>query len=101
MSSQYDEVESKMLTELMHSDFESEEATKILRNLQTLTHCKPPEPKPEPPVPEPEPKQSWWDRHSDTLIKSGLGFAGVVAIVLGEKLGNHLYNTKAWGTIPK
>lgn len=97
----YEDIENQILADLDSRDFESDEATKIIRNLQTFNQLKPkPEPTP-PPEPEPEPQPSWWDRHSDTLIKSGLGFLGVVVIVGGEKLGNHLYNTKAWGTIPK
>lgn len=97
----YQDIESQILADLSGRDFDTDEATKILQNLKTFNALKPqPEPAPTP-EPEPEPQLPWWDRHGDALIKGVFGLLSVGAIVGGEKLGNHLYNTKAWGTIPK
>ena len=97
----YHDIESQMLDALDMSDFGSEEVTRTIRNLQTFRQLMPqPEPAPTP-EPEPEPKQPWWDRHGDAILKGGFGLLSVLAIVGGEKLGNHMYNTKAWNSIPK
>lgn len=47
-------------------------------------------------VPEPE---KWYDKHGDALIKGGFAFAGVLAIVVGEKVYTMLFNSKAWNLL--
>ena len=94
----HEEVEEAMRSELIGFDFSTEEATTAIRNYKTFVEARPaPEPQPE----KEEPKQSWFEKHSEVLIKSGFAFLGVIVIVGGEKLGNHLYTTKAWSVIPK
>lgn len=91
----YEDVENEFLAELMSVEATSDEAAAIVKNLRVLTECKPA------PAPLPEPKQSWFDRHSDALIKGGASLLGVAMIIGGEKLAEHIYNTKAWSTLPK
>lgn len=94
----YDEVSAKMLTALLDDhDPDSDEATKIIKNLKMLNDAKPAEPTPE----KEEARQGWLEKHSEVLIKSGFSLLGVLAIVGGEKLGNHIYNTSAWKTFQK
>ncbi len=97
----FEDVEAKLLSAMYDCDWESDEATKMVRNYQTLANCRPKPPLPPPVEKAEEPTPNWIERHSDTLIKSGFALLSVVAIVGGEKLGNHLYNTKAWNAIPK
>lgn len=94
----HEDVELAFLSALINQDFASEDATQIVRNYKTFVETRP---KPETPQPEPEPKTNWFERHSDALIKGAFALAGVVMIVGGEKLGNHIYTTKAWNHIPK
>jgi hypothetical protein len=97
----YQDIEAQVLADLDGRPFDSDEVTKILSNFKAFHSVKPkPEPAPTP-EPEPEPQLPWWDRHGDALIKGAFGLMSVLSIVGGEKLGEHIYNTKAWGTVPK
>lgn len=96
----HEDVEAAVLAQLINADFKSDEAQKMLRIYTGLASHRP---KP-PPTPEPEKEEvkvSWFESHSDQLIKSGFTLLGVLAIVAGEKLGQHLYNTKAWNAFSK
>lgn len=96
----YEDIEANMIDHLNNQEYHSDEATKTLRNLKLLIELNP-RPVPPAPTPEPEPEPSWFEKHSDALIKSGFSLLSVLAIVGGEKLGNHLYNTKSWNAFQK
>ena len=80
-----------MLRQATSLDPESDEATVALKNLETLSKCRPPKP----PEPEPvacEPQTMWqkveaklgrvWDNETTrTVIKAGGTFAGVALVV--------------------
>jgi len=101
----YDNVLEGKLEDLAHLNIESDEATVAVRNLKTLSECRPPDPKPEPEV-APEPSTvleklkanlaGVWDNETTrVLIKAGGGFAGVALVTWATVRRDHVYTRDA------
>jgi len=86
----YDEVFCHSLTEVKTYDLSTDDATTAMKNLKTLSECRPPTPEPEPEA-TPEPTTvlgklkagmgRWWDNETtQVLIKAGGAFAGVALV---------------------
>lgn len=101
----YDTVYSGALTEVQTFDLASDEATAAIKNLKTLSECRPPTPEPEPEViPEPNTVLGklkaglagvWDNETTRVLIKSGGAFAGVALVTWATIRRDHVFTREA------
>jgi hypothetical protein len=96
-----------LIEEAASFDIQSDEATKAIRNLETFSHCRPPEPEPEPVIPEVVIPTTTWGRvkaevssamdneTTRVLIKAGGTFAGVALVVWSTIHRDHVVERQA------
>lgn len=100
----YDEVYRRALSQVDHLDFETDEATAAVKNLKTLSECRPPTEE----VPETEPELTtvWgklkhqtarvWDNETTRVfIKAGGAFAGVALVTWATIHRDHVMTREA------
>ena len=101
----FDEVYCDALTEVKTHDLSTDDATTAMKNLKTLSECRPPTPDPEPePTPEPTTileklKQGMggvWDNETTrVLITSSGAFAGVALVTWATVRRDHVLTREA------
>lgn len=88
-----------------HIDLASDNATTAMKNLETFSKCRPPEPTPEPES-TPEPETVWektkfsvarvWDNETTrVLLKAGGAFAGVAVVAYSTIHKDHVLERQA------
>lgn len=101
----FDETIMDFVDRLSNIDLATEDATTMVKNLETLSKCRPPEREPEP-EPLPEPTTVWgrfklgsarvWDNETTrTLIKAGGAFAGVAVVAYSTIHKDHVMERQA------
>jgi hypothetical protein len=101
----YDEVYRNALTEVKSHDLSTDDATTAVKNLKTLSECRPPTSDPElEPVPEPTTvlgklkcsMRGVWDNETTrVLIKAGGAFAGVALVTWTTVHRDHVLTREA------
>lgn len=101
----YDEVYREALTDVKSLDLSEEAATTAIKNLRTLSECRPPSPTPEPEaIPEPTTVLGklkaglggMWDNETTrVLIKAGGAFAGVALVTWTTIHRDHVVTREA------
>jgi hypothetical protein len=104
-TSRFDETTMDFVDRIANLDLASEEATTAVKNLESFTKCRPPEPEPTP-EPIPDPTTVWgkfkrglagvWDNETTrVLIKSGATFAGVGVVAYSTIHKDHVLERQA------
>lgn len=93
------------LIAVLPTDLESNEATTAMKNLETFSKCRPPQPEPEP-ISDPEPTtvrgrmgrvtaRVWDNETTRVLIKAGGAFAGVAYVTYATIKRDHVLERQA------
>jgi hypothetical protein len=101
----FDEVLREALTEVKSHDLSTDDATTAVKNLKTLSECRPPTTSPEPePTPEPNTVlekvkagmwRAWDNETTRVLIKAGGAFAGVALVTWTTVRRDHVLTREA------
>lgn len=101
----YDETYMEAVRDVRDRELDLESTTTAIKNLETLSKCRPPEP-PETSTETPEPTTFWgkvavqvacvWDNETTrTLIKAGGAFAGVALVAHQTVRKDHVLERQA------
>lgn len=101
----YDEKFRELVAEVASHDFETEDATTAVKNLEIFSKCRPPMPEPEPALPA-VPETAWerfkcgaarvWDNETTrTVIKASGAFAGVATVTWATIHKDHVIERTA------
>lgn len=101
----YDDAYREALLKVNNLDIDTDDATTAMRNLKTLSECRPPTPDPES-EPKPEPKNvldklrysmgGVWDNETTRVfIKAGGAFAGVALVTWATVRRDHIITKEA------
>lgn len=101
----FDAALDNLIAQVSRFDLQEEDTTTAMRNLETFSKCRPPDPILEP-TPEPVPMTTWekvkaevsgvWDNETTRVfIKAGGAFAGVALVVWSTVHRDHVVDRQA------